>query len=110
MSLGSTGAKLASTNCGIWQLWCGEVALQVPPFSIGAASDTRGRASRVARRGDLKLSRLSDILPAMENPGLAWAAHETHVVTNTARSSATAPKVYHQAQGFEPSELIAEMP
>ena len=104
MSLGSTGAKLARTNCGIWQLWCGEVALQVPPFSIGAAS--RGDA----RRGDLKLSRLSDILPAMENPGLAWAAHETHVVTNTARSSATAPKVYHQAQGFEPSELVAEMP
>ena len=35
----------------------------------------------------------SDILLSEENPAMASALHETHVATNTARSSATAPIV-----------------
>ena len=56
-----------------------QVALQVPQFSTAAAS-----------QGDVKVS---DILLSEENPAMASAAHETHVATNTARSSATAPIV-----------------
>ena len=52
---------------------------QVPQFSTAAGS-----------QGDVKVS---DILLSEENPAMASAHHETHVATNTARSSATAPIV-----------------
>ena len=56
-----------------------EAALQVPQFSTAAAS-----------QGDVKVF---DILLSEENPAMSSAAHETHVATNTARSSVIAPIV-----------------
>ena len=56
-----------------------EAALQIPQFSTAAAS-----------QGDVKVS---DILLAEGNPGMASAALRSDVATNTARSSATAPIV-----------------